>query len=183
MMEDEIDDSYEKSLEERGLETIATDYSPPSLSESRWIYDYTLLYWEIKAALIGGWVTEDKKGNYVIKRPKNAKPIMNSLGIEETITDINAMVTKIQALSIYTEERIFEICWSIADSIVHSLYINMERYEITPEKARKIRDIIMSLIESNMRKSIQGRSMLMIGQTERIIETRQPEKKKWFGIF
>lgn len=164
------------------MERIETLYHPPSREDSRWLFDYLDLYWEIKARLMGGYVSINNQGNYDIIRDKDSAPMLNTLGIEETMSLINAFITKIQALTYLDEERIFELCRDIYIKLSKFYYVNMEKYEIYPAKASLVIRMIMDMFESNMRKSIGGRSMLLVGQTERIIETKT-EPKKRFGIF
>lgn len=174
---DERERYYEKP--ER-LEEIDTLYQPPSREESRWLFDYRELYWEIKARLMGGYVTQDVQGNYKIIRSKDAEPMLNTRGIEETMSLLNAFVTKIQGVTYLDEERIFELCRDIYVKLAKLYYIQMENYNINPSKASVVIRFVMNNIESNMRKSIGGRSMQMIGQTERIVETRnEPKRRFW----
>jgi hypothetical protein len=176
-MEDDIEDIKEPT------EEISTTYTPPSDEQARWFFDYSRLYWEIKAHLYGGWLVEDKNGNYVIKKPKNAKPLLNTIGIEDTMAIINGFITKIQALTIIDEERIFIWCRELHIRLSQLYYINMEKYELTPEKASVIVRMIMNAFESNLRKSLGGMSMRLIGQTERIVEQRvEASRKKFLGI-
>lgn len=176
-MSDDIEEIEEPS------EEISTTYTPPSDEHARWFFDYSRLYWEIKAHLYGGWLVEDKNGNYVIKKPKKAKPLLNVEGIEDTMAIINGFVTKIQALTIMDEERIFSWCRELHIRLALLYYNNMEKYELTPEKASIIVRMIMNAFESNLRKSLGGMSMRLIGQTERIVEQRvETPRRKFFGI-
>lgn len=165
------------------LDTIETSYTPPSKEEARWVFDYSHLYWEIKARLLGGWITQNKKNEYQIVRPKGANPLLNVSGIEETMALINGFVTKIQGLTVLDEERVLILSKDIYIKLAQLYYINMENFDIDPARASIIVRMIMNLFESNLRKSLQGRSLLLIGQTERIVETRtEPTRKKILGI-
>ena len=161
------------------VEEVSTTYTPPSDEVARWYFDYSRLYWEIKAHLYGGWLEEDKFGNYIIKKPKSAVPFMNTRGIEDTMTLVNGFITKIQALTILDEERILALCRDLYISLSILYYVNMEKYELTPEKASVVIRMVMNAFETNLRKSLGGRSLLLIGQTERVIEQKieQPRKK------
>lgn len=164
------------------IEEVTTSYTPPSEESARWFFDYKQLYWEIRAKLYGGWLEEDKKGNYVIKKPKYASYFMNTQGIEGTMSVINAFVTKIQALTIFDEERIMELCRDLHITLAKHYYINMEKYDLDPIKATIVIRMIMNLFESNLRKSLGGKSMMLIGETERIVEQRVEPRKKLFGV-
>lgn len=162
----------------------SASFRPPKEKDVRWMADYSLLYWELKARLSGGWLDTNERGHYIIKKPKNAIPFMNAEGIENTMTIINGYVTKIQAYSIYDEERIKEWCGEI-DWVLCKLYFaNMERYDLTPDKADTVVRFIMNAIESNMRKSIEGAALQGLSQSERITEVRttQQQKGKLFGV-
>lgn len=167
---------------EEPVETVSTSYTPPSEEVARWFFDYRQLYWEIKAHLYGGWLEEDKRGNYVIKKPKKANPFMNVKGIEDTMALINAFITKIQALTILDENRILRLCKDLYVKLAKLYYVNMEKYNLEPAKASIVIRIVMSAFESNLRKSLGGRSMVLIGQTERVVEQRVQPRKKFLGI-
>lgn len=159
--------------------TEETEFSPMDREHVRWIYDYTELYWEIKAKLKGGWLTMDKDGNYRIKIPQGAVPMMNDRGIEETMSLINGFVNKIQALTQYDEDRILEWCMKIDIALAHKYYINMENYSIDPINADIVIDMIMNLIESNLRKSHGAIGLKTTSQSERVItEHRQGRDRR-----
>lgn len=164
------------------VETIETEYSPPSEEQARWLFDYTHFIWQLRAKLMGGYLTEDKKKNFVIKRPKGAKPLMTTEGVEETISIINGFVEgRIHGLTILTEERIYTICRDLYIKLAKHYYINMERYGLDPAKASMILRMIMNLVEANLRKSIAGKSLMLIGSTERVT-VHKVEGKKKFGV-
>jgi hypothetical protein len=168
---------------EEPVEQISTTYTPPSDQIARWYFDYSRLYWEIKAHLYGGWLEEDKNGNYLMKKPKNANPFLNTKGIEDTMALVNSFITKIQALTILDEERILTLCRDLYIKLAQLYYVNMEKYELIPEKASVVIRIVMNAFETNLRKSLGGRSLLLIGQTERIVEQKvEAPRKKIFGI-
>lgn len=161
-------------------EQIDTHWSPPSRDEGRWMFDYSMLYWEIKARLMGGSLSQDKMRNYMINIPKGAVPIMNTRGIEETMSLINGLVTKIHGLTIVTEDRVHELCRDLMVKLAKLYYVNMTNFALKPEKAYLVIRIIMYLFEANLRKSIQGYSMKMMGQTEKFITTQTEPKRKWW---
>jgi hypothetical protein len=108
---------------------------------------------------------------------------LNVEGIEDTMTIINCFVTKIQALTIFDNERISTWCRELHKALAKLYYINMEKYELTLEKASVVLRMIMNTFESNSRKSLGGTGMRLIGQTERIVEQRvETPRKKIFGI-
>jgi hypothetical protein len=163
------------------LEQIATQYTPPSKEEGRWIFDYTTLYWEIKARLLGGWIIQDNNNQYQIMRPQGAVPLLNSSGIEETMSIINGFVSKIQALTLLDEERVLTLCRDLYVKLAMLYYIKMEDFELDPARASIVIRMIMNMFESNLRKSISGISLKMIGQTEKVVVTKEQHQKK-FGI-
>jgi hypothetical protein len=135
-----------------------------------------------QGTLYGGWLEEDKFGNYVIKKPRHARAFLNTEGIEDTMTIINGYITKIQALTILDEERIMAMCRTLRVELAKLYYTNMEKYQTTPEKASIVIDMILNAFETNLRKSLGGRSLMLIGQTERIVEQRVEPKKKILGL-
>lgn len=169
---------------EEPMEQISTQYSPPTEEIARWYFDYSKIYWEIKSALMGGWLEEDNKGNYLIKKPKKSEAFMNTKGIEDTMALVNGFITKIQALTITNEERILLICKDLYIKLAQLYYINMRNYNLEPSKASIIIRMVMNFYENNLRKSIDGRSLLLIGQTEKITEVRtdQGRKRKFLGF-
>jgi len=166
---------------EEDVEQISTTYTPPSKEEARWIFDYEKLYWEIRAKLMGGWLTQNKLNEYVIVKPKGATPLLNITGIEQTMALVNGFITKIQALTILDEERILTLCKDLYINLAKFYYINMEEFDLTPERASLVIRIVCNLFETNLRKSLGGRSMQIIGMTEKIIETKTTPKRR-FGI-
>ena len=60
------------------------------------------------------------------------------------------------------------------------LLMKRKEYELTPEKASQILNIIISIVETNFRKSIGGFGMRIIGVTEKVVEHRVEPKKKWW---
>lgn len=176
-------EEYEEVDREENLETIETSYIPPDKETVRWMFEYNNLMWEIRAKLLGGWVVKDKiTDSFVIKKPRGVKPLMNESGVEGTMAVINAFANVIQGLTYLTEERILEICRDLNIALAKKYYINMEKYDLTPETASIVLRMCMNIIEMNLRKSIQGMSMRIIGTTERVIETKTEGKKKFLGI-
>ncbi len=155
-------------------------YNPPEEKEVRWMFDYRLLVYELKAKLKGGYVEEDKKtGAIKIKVPKGAKPLMNEEGIEQTIALISAFIDgRIYGLSIYDEDRVMIICRYLMRKLSDFYYVNMEKFDLTPDKATIVISIILNLFESNLRKSLAGMGMRVIGSSERVIVKEGDDKEK-----
>lgn len=150
---------------------ITTAYQPSADKTARWMYDYDRLYWELKAKLYGGWLTEDKKGFYVIRCPKNSEPFMNEQGIEKTMAIVNGFISKIQALSIISEERILELDLELNFALVAFYYENMEEFNMSRATASVVIRMIMSMVEANWRKSINGNGLRWASGSERVLET------------
>ncbi|MCS7231790.1 MAG: hypothetical protein RMJ67_06605 [Elusimicrobiota bacterium] len=178
MREEEIE---EREEEDKDFETVETYYNPPK-ENVRWMFDYSKLYWEIRAKLMGGWLEEDKDGNFVIKKPKGVYPFLNKTGIEQTMAVINAFITKVQGLTFFDEDRIIDLCRHLFRELSVFYYINMEKFDLTPERAKIVIRLILDLYEANLRKSIGGLGIKLMGTTERIVETKQQERKKFLGI-
>lgn len=167
---------------EEPTEQMTTEYSPPSDEAARWVFDYEKVYWQMKANLYGGWLVEDKKGVYVIKKPRNAKQFMNTEGIESTMALINGFISKLQSISDFDEERILQLCNSINDKLAIFYYQNMDKFDLTEERASVVIRMIMTNIEANFKKSLNGASMRMLGTTEKVITTRDESPRKIMGF-
>ena len=170
---------YEEEIDD-DVETIHTDYVPPSEKDAKWVFDYENLYWQIKAQLMGGWLTTDKDGKVLIKRPKGAAPLLNKNGIEETMSTLVTFITKIGALTVLTEERILQRCLKLANILVFFYAKHHEDFGVEVDDCERIIEGIMGLYEDNLRKSIGGKSLTMIGTSERTIEHKGPQRKRPF---
>jgi hypothetical protein len=166
-------------------EVIDTHYRPPLDERARWLFDYTRLYWELKAKLLGGWlVTDEKSGSFKIERPRRAVAFMNDRGVEQTMAVVNGFITIVQGTSIYDEQRIYALCFEFNEKLNLYYYQNMDDFDLPPDRASLVIRLIVDGFEANMRKSIGGASLKIIGSTERVIETRATEKPaKRFGLF
>jgi len=165
------------------VEVIETSYRPPSEEGARWFLDFDKFIWELRAKLLGGYLIQDKNGYYKIVRPKGAKPFMNMEGVEDTVSIAKFLCNKIHGLTILTEERVLELAKEFYIKLAKLYYVNMEKYQLTPAKASVVIRMVVGLFESTLRKSIGGMSMRLIGQTERVVETRaEPKRKKILGI-
>ena len=153
-------------------------YNPPEDKNVRWAFDYTRLIWEIRAKLKGGYLVENKDGEWEIKYYSDNPPqLMSDEGIEHTIALINAFVDgRVHGMSIYDNDRIMMLCRDLFVRLSQFYYVNMERYDLTPEKANIVIRIIISLFESNLRKSLGGTSLRLIGSTEKIIFKKDNER-------
>lgn len=155
-------------------------YIPPENKDVRWLFDYSFFIMELRAKLMGGML--EQYGNK-LKFIKLSEPLMNETGIDQTIALVNGFVYQIQALSVLNEERVFEICKDLAISLAKFYYKNMDNFNLTPEKASVIIRLIMVLFETNLRKSIGAKALMMIGQSERVsIVEKEQEKKKFLGV-
>ena len=171
------------------FEKHETNVMPPTDDQARWMFSYRELYWDIKAKLMGGELTQEKsgdnRGSYLIIRRKGFRPFMNDEGVEETMAIIYSFVSKVQALSIIDEERIFNISRMLNVELASYYFIHYKEFDLTLDRATIVIEIIMNNFETNLRKSIQGQGLKIIGGTEKVIETRsdQQGRKKLFGVF
>lgn len=179
----EIEDNFEDVSQNQNYEEIETGSGRIKDEEAKWFFDYSKLYWEIKSKLMSGELREDKDGNFIIRRPKGARALLTSVGIEETMAIINSSVTKIQALSIVDEERIKAMCLTLGRSLVDNYYVNMEKYGLDPSRATMVLRIIMNLVETNLRKSLEGKALIITLQNETVREVRTDKAKKGFWPF
>lgn len=176
---EELDESQEmvESIPQQ-LQSMKTSYKPLSGDETRWMFDYRLLYWEIKARLMGGWITQAKDKSYLVIKPKDATPEMNSTGVEATMAYINSFVTLIQALSFIDEERVYVLCKDLWIKMAKLYFRRMEEFDLTPDKANIVLRIVMHLVETNLRKSINGNALKVLATTEKRIETIVGQQRK-----
>lgn len=195
-MAEEVTGSYEGTAQ-------ADSFTTPREKDSRWAFDYALLMMELKARLHGGFLHQDNDGNVSIKwpdpehpgkytsnKPKRAISFMNDAGVENTLAIVNMLVTKIQKLGIHREQRVLAWCAKI-DWEMSKLYFSammqeneenpdhINQYDLSPVKASNVIVATMNLVESNLSGGIDGQSLSMLGQSEKIIETRtsQPRQK------
>jgi len=186
----------------------ANSFRSPQEKDSRWAFDYSMLYMELKARLHGGFLYQDNDGNINIKwpdpekpgkfttdKPKNSVSFMNDAGVENSLALINGYVTKIQKLGIQREGRVLawagKIDWELSKLFFAAMMQENEenpnqinQYDISPVKASNVIVMMMNLIESNLSGSIEGRSLELLGQSEHVVQTigEQP-RKKILGIF
>jgi len=155
-------------------------YTPPKAEDVRWAFNYDIFILQLRAKLMGGWLIEDKQIGYKIQLPADSKPLMNTEGIDQTIAFVNGFVDgRIQGLTVYNEERILKICQDLHRRLTDFYFIKMEQFNLTPETAKVIIAMIMNLFESNLRKSLEGRTLKMLGESERIVTTKDESKRKW----
>lgn len=176
------EESVEEPLQEDIQQTLQ---KPPRPENIQWMFDNTLLMYEIKARLMGGWLAKNRDGEYIIKRPKGAVAFMNTAGIENTMAALNATVTPIHSTSVFDGNRIFELCRLLRIELASIYFNNLEKFDIAPEKASFVISIVMNAVEANWNKSIGGRALLSVLSNERVTEIRnspQPQKK-FLGIF
>jgi len=169
--------------EDNAVEEMNTGYTPIDDEKVRWLYDYDRdIYWNMRARLEGGWLSQNSKKEYVIQKPKDAQPLMNKIGIAKTMYVLQGFITKIDALSWYDEIRIREMCKVIANALARLYAVNIIKFGMSPTDARVCIRMIMKLVESNLRKSIQGRSLNLIENTERRNEVIRGESDQRSGL-
>ena len=164
------------------LESKTTEYTAPVDKDIRWMFDYDMLIWEIRAKLMGGWTTEGTDKKIKIVRPRGVKPMMNQTGIEQTIGIVRGFVSIVQGLSYVDAERINVLNKELAIALDKEYYINLEKFDMTLMGWSLAKQMVLSLVEFNMRKSLAGNSMRMIGQTETSTTIRNEGHKGGFHL-
>jgi hypothetical protein len=145
----------------------------PHMVSTQWIMDYRYMWAEVEANFRGGYLEWDeinKRWNRII--PKKAMPFMNDRGINDVMTLMRTNCSIITGTSIMKEDRVMRLCEDTGNSLLIMLQNNREEYEIAEGKFEAIYTTFMNVFEANMRKSIDGRALLLLTQSERIIETR-----------
>jgi hypothetical protein len=168
----------EEEYEEEGGGTVEESYTPPSKEESRWMYDYNEIYRQIRLSLLGLREEYDKKRGWITV--KDSEPLLPEKAVSEIMTLIKGYVNKVTGLTYLSEERVLNLCHMIYIDLAEFLLMKRKEYELTPEKATQVLNIIISIIETNLRKSIGGFGMRIIGVSEKVIEHRvEPKRKLW----
>lgn len=180
-------ESQEQTVKEN-YQKEDTQVIPPSDDDARWMFDYRMSYWDLKAKLMGGELTQEQsgenKGNFVIIRKVGSHPFMNDDGINKTMAMLSGHVSKIQALSQLNEDRVLQLCQVLSEDLIVYFAIHHAEFGMSLFDASKVIGLIMDNYETNLRKSIGGQGLRTIGGSEHVIETRtdsQP-KKKLFGF-
>jgi hypothetical protein len=172
---------YEEEEIEEGEITTEESYTPPSKEEVRWMYNYNELYKQIKLSLLGLREEYDKKtGTWKIVR--ETEPFLPEKAVSEILTLIKGYVNIITGLTYLSEERVLQLCYFIYLDLAQFLLLKRKEYQLTPEKASQVLNIIISIFEANLRKSIGGFGMRILGVMERVIEHKvgmEPKRKLW----
>ena len=181
-------EQHQQQVLPQNFEKHETNIMPPTDDQARWMFEYRTLYWDIKAKLMGGELTQEQTGKdagkYLIYRRAGFRPFMNDNGVEETMALVNFAISKIQALSIYDEERILVQSKLLNIELAIYYFIHYREFDLSLDRASLVIELIMNNFESNLRKSIQGQGLKVIGGTERVVTTQiDNEKKKKFGLF
>ena len=160
-----------------------TYYKPPE-DKGMWAFDNNRLFWELKANLMGGHLTQDKNGYYVIYKRKQSEPMMNKTGIEMTMALFQGYINNVNRISNYDVNRVMDLCRHAHYDFAFLFYKNMDNFQVTPEKASSIISMLMQNVESCLRGSIDGATLRVLQETERTVISRQEQvgNKKLLGF-
>ena len=164
--------------EEDTAETVEESYTPPSKEESRWMYNYNEVYKQLKLSFLGLREEYDEKTK-TWKIVRESEPLLPENAVNEILALIKGYVNKITALTVLNEDRVLTLCYYFYLDLAEFLFMKRKEYQLTPEKASQIINIIISVIETNLRRSIGGFGMRIVGVSEKVIEHRVEPKKKW----
>jgi hypothetical protein len=152
---------------------------PKSDDMDRWLFNYENEYIRVKTALKGGYLSLEG-GKLIENVPEDATPYMNRRGIEASMAIFSGFVSKISGTSIYDEIRILELVENLAHDLVNLYTANMQKFELDPERASVVIDMLTDSYESNLRKSIDGKSLkwMLSSEEMRVVSTEQ-QKSGW----
>lgn len=140
--------------------------------DNRWLFNFDLLWLEFEANLRGGKLQRNPTtGNWKIIVPKGVQPFMNEKGIKDIMAILRANVNVIGGSSVYEEDRILAWCERLGADLNDLLYTNKELYGIEDGKEGVILSTFMQNYESNLRKALNGKALILSMQGERVLKT------------
>lgn len=163
------------------FKVISTGYKPPVNQDVRWMFDYNFLLVTIRAKLYGGLTEQDKNTGEVLIRYNKDSMLMNEIGIDKTMSLINGYISILHGLSQIEEDRIMLLCRRLAIQLDFWFYNNADDFDIEPSSIAVVVDMIMDLYELNLRRSLAGKTLNLIGTTEHYEHTQNMEKEKSGG--
>ena len=73
------------------------------------------------------------------------------------------------------------MCFLLKMAVAKFLAENWVRYELTKGKASMIVNIVLNIFETNLSKSLGGKSLDLVAGTERVlVKKEEPKKWKWW---
>jgi len=159
--------------EEDEEQKLETGVPAPEKMDNRWLFDYDYLWLGFEANLRGGKLIRNPKSeSWEIRVPKDSQPFMNDKGVRDVMAMLRANVNMVSGSSVYDEDRIREWNARLQVDLATMLFVKIDDYEIEAGKLHAIISTIMQAFESNMRKSLGGKALILSMQGERVLETR-----------
>ena len=159
--------------EESEGESLNTGILAPEKIDTKYLFDNSLVFLEVEAALRGGTVYRNKDtGFWHIKVPKDARPRMNDKGIRDVMAYLRGNASIVQGSSIWREERILQWIRRIGLDLLYLLHVNAQEYELESSNYYPITSMILYNIEANARKGLDGTALKLVTQSERQITTK-----------
>ena len=114
--------------------------------------------------LRGDELTIDSENNEVWKKQKNKdKIIFNDYGVSTILAKLSTYLDKINTLSYYDEDRIYEIIADFGDEIRKFIYTNQKQIGLDTDFKKSNFTLtvvsIIHIVESNYRRAIHGRTL------------------------
>lgn len=140
--------------------TNSVQLMPADVEALQWFFNYDSIFLQIEASLRGRQVrfNSDAKCFEIDMRGK-ARPLMNEHGIQETMSYARAMITQIEAFSVFTDHEI-RLKYRRMNIVLIKLYATkMQAFDMTNEQASFVIRMLMDKYDANLRKSLDGASM------------------------
>lgn len=121
---------------------------------------------EVFDVLTGEWIKKNEE-------------LMNDKGVSVIMSILQIHLSPFNVLSILDQKKIDRICYTASSNIADSLYINSEDFGIKPSFFLLIVDMIDSIIEINLTRALNGKTLELYMKSQRRIETinsQQPQK-------
>ena len=113
----------------------------------------------------------------VTKIKKFHEPLMNDIGISDTISDFRAFINSNMILSYYENDEIAKWSYIYFTNIIFNLARNMHRYQVnTRENHAKIRMILHSNFRSVIGRAMRGMTLLTALKNIDVHEVRNFEQ-------
>lgn len=155
--------------------------------------DTEILLDKIRHFLKGEYVAIDENNNEYWETPQDKNLVLfNDYGVNQIMLIITSYIDKGTILSIYSEERIYEILADIGDELIKFFFCNYEKMGMDTEFKKTRFELtvltILHSIESAYRRAIRGdtfkdlNSSRIFTQVDALNKTPSMQQKK-FSIF
>lgn len=125
--------------------------------------DNSNLIRQVQRLYRGDILSINKNGEEYWARQTDANQrLFNDFGVNELLTILSPYLDKLNALSIYKEERIYEILADLGEALTKYIHNNYDKLGMDTQYKKSKYDLIvistLHAVESNFRKSLGGRT-------------------------